>query len=784
MFFSTSTARRIGVCFAAAALVAVALCVPGDGDKRALASPAAQQPSHDMFANRDFWYADQYSNNAADLFPLDRTYSTAGATLEEGESAPCAPIGSSIWLAYSADRAGRVDLTVEGNGFDAIVAVYEWDLAGDFIPSPPGADLISLGCDEESSGQAAAISIALTPGREYVVQIGSRAAGGDVRVRATCAGCAPPNDNFDRQHNLYLDPWQPEANRTTNTTDATREPGEPSPCGDIGATVWYSLYSGTTADIELSTVGSDFDTVLAVYRLSPLHNYEWAADKLELVACEDDGAGAAAIELAFDPERGSDYFVQAGGADGAGGMLKLSARCKPVCPPYQDDFEHAEYWEPPFDGYVIPTDGATLQQGEPRPCGDIGKTVWYAVTARGDTRIALDTDGSDFDTALAVYEMVGFSPPPGSFDLIDCDAGGTARVEFDAIGNRTYWVQAGGVDGASGDLYVSADCVPAPCPPFHDSIAQPYYTSRPQGPEFWTEHFDVRGATTEPGEPLDCGGMTHTAWWVMDVYDSEPLTAVVFDTRDSDFNTAIAVYEAPLNGLGLPWGAPPAEFYDLLTPVACAGEDDPGRARAVFDAVPGNRYYVQIGASGGAPGQLAVEVSCDGPCPASNDTVAGAWYVYPPLAHVVDTSATTMEPREPAPCGNIGRTVWYGVDGNSWSGGSFTVSTAGSEFATVIAVYEVAPWSSPPGGAFEAITCVAGDNARFDVSAGSAYLIQIGGVESAGGALSVRIDCEAPGGCQQVYPVDAGAGVAASGGGAGVLPPDTGSGGYKPGARD
>ena len=763
-----------------AILVTVAagiLALAGDGRSGGPGSSALalQQTNFDQFEHRDFWYADRYSNNAIDLFPLDRTYSTAGATLEQGESAPCAPITSSIWIAYSADRAGRLDVAVAGSGFDATVTLYEWDLTGDLIPSPPGADLIPIACAEQASGAEATASMNIAPGREYLVQLGSRAGGGDVRVRATCAGCAPPNDNFQSQHYLYVDQWQPEARRTVDTTAATTEPGEQQPCGQIGATVWYSMYAGTPAEVEISTEGSNFDTTLAVYRLRPSSNYEWNLSNLELIACDDNGAGPASVRLQHDPERGGEYFVQAGGANGAKGSLVVSARCVPYCPPYNDNAASAEYWDVPIQGYQIPTQGATIEDGEPQPCGDVGHTVWFQITARGDTRIALNTAGSDFETSVAVYENASFSPPPGEFEVIDCDAGGAAAVEFAANGNQPYWVQIGGVDDASGMLVTNADCVPAPCPPYNDSIVQPAYFWRPYGSQFYTEFFDVRGATTEPGEPLDCGDMGRTTWWVIDTYEPLPVIPFAFDTRDSDFDTEIAVYEAPL--YGGEYGASP---FDSMTRIACASDGSGNRARATFDAQPNKRYYVQIGGRGGATGQLGVEISCNGPCPAENDMVGGALYAFAPFSHTIDTRATTTEPDEPLPCGNMGKTVWYRIDAGA--GAEFTISTAGSDFPTVIAAYETPPWTSPPGGSSgpSDVGCLVGDTLEYAGAAGSSYLIQVGGVDGASGSLQLSIDCEPADSCrQQVYPVDTGQGGIAGVPGGSVSGPDTGSGGHK-----
>jgi hypothetical protein len=71
---------------------------------------------------------------------------------------------------------------------------------------------------------------------------------------------------------------------------------------------------------------------------------------------------------------------------------------------------------------------------------------------------------------------------------------------------------------------------------------------------------------------------------------------------------------------------------------------------------------------------------------------------------------------------------------------------------------------------------------EFSGAANTSYLIQVGDAAAAGGLLSATVRCEGAG-CV-VYPDHGGQGGGgpASGGG-NVSPPDTGSGGYLPGAR-
>ena len=74
----------------------------------------------------------------------------------------------------------------------------------------------------------------------------------------------------------------------------------------FGRTIWYS-FVGTGGDVDLSSAGSGFDTVMGVYR----------ADGLEQVACVDDvwsgEEGSLEAELTLPTEESVEYLVQVGG---------------------------------------------------------------------------------------------------------------------------------------------------------------------------------------------------------------------------------------------------------------------------------------------------------------------------------------------------------------------------------------------------------------------------------------------------------------------------------------
>jgi hypothetical protein len=105
---------------------------------------------------------------------------------------------------------------------------------------------------------------------------------------------------------------------------STREDGEPAACGVIGsATSWYALLAEADGAISVDTVGSSFDTVVAIY--TDTGEGPGLFDGLRPVVCNDDAAATvktSAVE--FCGRAGTVYFVQVDGVGGAVGTVKLN----------------------------------------------------------------------------------------------------------------------------------------------------------------------------------------------------------------------------------------------------------------------------------------------------------------------------------------------------------------------------------------------------------------------------------------------------------------------------
>jgi hypothetical protein len=114
-----------------------------------------------------------------------------------------------------------------------------------------------------------------------------------------------------------------------NNTDSGTSSTEPTHGGVIGgASRWFGLRPEANAVLVVDTVGSQIDTVIAVYRGST--NYTdpftfWGS--LAAVASDDNGApDGVRSQVAFNARRDTNYMVAVDGVNGAQGVIVLNWR--------------------------------------------------------------------------------------------------------------------------------------------------------------------------------------------------------------------------------------------------------------------------------------------------------------------------------------------------------------------------------------------------------------------------------------------------------------------------
>ena len=102
---------------------------------------------------------------------------------------------------------------------------------------------------------------------------------------------APANDRFSDRSVLFSE----FTSITGSNEGAEKETDEPDHGGNPGgASVWYSWEPDVDGSVAITTDGSTFDTLLAVYTGSELSNLALADDD-----SEDNDSGAGTIKGAF-----------------------------------------------------------------------------------------------------------------------------------------------------------------------------------------------------------------------------------------------------------------------------------------------------------------------------------------------------------------------------------------------------------------------------------------------------------------------------------------------------
>ena len=110
---------------------------------------------------------------------------------------------------------------------------------------------------------------------------------------------------------------------------------------------------------------------------------------------------------------------------------------------------------------------ATKESGEPNHAGEVGgKSVWYSWTPQEGGPKTIDTQGSDFDTLLAVYS----GDAVNSLSLVasnNDDGGDQSTVSFTATAGNTYRIAVDGSNAESGNinLRLVSDDTTAPVAP-------------------------------------------------------------------------------------------------------------------------------------------------------------------------------------------------------------------------------------------------------------------------------------------------------------------------------
>ena len=385
---------------------------------------------------------------------------------------------------------------------------------------------------------------------------------------ARAAEGAPANDNAADATAVTAVP----VSFSTDTTNATTEPDEPSGwCGPTAKTVWWKVTLPAATDLAISTKGSDFDTVINLYRLED--------GTAQLVDCNDDDDWDLSSRLVTAAAAGDEYLVQIGGLFDEFGQLATSfSALEPL-----DNDNFADAYE--ITGLLTSTEasnaGATLESGERVPCDRYvaDRTVWFKWTAPATGLLSIWVQ----DRVVGAWTGTSL----GDLSSIGCSQYGWVD-EMAVVAGEDIWLQIGVNDllAPSGfSLFTSFE--EAALNPTNDNLADAETISAMSERHTGT----TRGATVESGEPL-CAGGRPTIWYRYTATEDGPL---VVSTAGSQIDTTVSVF----NG----------SSYADLNRLACNDEAAlTSTSRAGFVASAGETYLIQVGDWWGDLGGTQIEI--------------------------------------------------------------------------------------------------------------------------------------------------------------------------------
>lgn len=102
-----------------------------------------------------------------------------------------------------------------------------------------------------------------------------------------------------------------------NSQGATKESGEPKTFPGVGSSVWLTWIAPVSGVATFGTMGSSFDTALAVYTGTSLGS-------LVQVATDDDSGGFSSSLVSFNAQAGTAYQIYVGSRGNDGGIILLS----------------------------------------------------------------------------------------------------------------------------------------------------------------------------------------------------------------------------------------------------------------------------------------------------------------------------------------------------------------------------------------------------------------------------------------------------------------------------
>ncbi len=243
----------------------------------------------------------------------DQTGCTDAATPTPYATATCGSSSASndVWFRFTPMCSGNAIFDTFGSGFDTVLSVHS--------QPPNAANAFQLACNDDASFQppnnrASLVTFDFTGGEDYYIRVGGfQAASGQFTLRHLFTYPSTPD-------NCANAPSVAPGSTFFHTCTATGSSNLPINCGAGNATndVWFKYVATQSGSTRISTCGSLFDTVLAVYQ-SPGCPFAGSP----ALACNDDITSVCDVpssnfwvsSVTINAVQGQTYYIRVGGYD-------------------------------------------------------------------------------------------------------------------------------------------------------------------------------------------------------------------------------------------------------------------------------------------------------------------------------------------------------------------------------------------------------------------------------------------------------------------------------------
>ncbi len=328
--------------------------------------------------------------------------------------------------------------------------------SGTVASSPSGISCGSTCSASFSSGQVVTLTASASSGSTFAGWSSSCSGASEtatvtMMASATCIATftgstsgTPSNDAFASATEIVGS----SGSTTGSNVSATKETGESSHAGNSGGkSVWWTWTPTSGGSSTITTIGSSFDTLLAVYTGS-------GVSAVTAVASNDDTSSSLQSSVTFTATAGTTYRIAVDGYAGASGSIVLTwSQSVTTSAPANDSFSSAIALTSSSGTTTGSNASATKETGEPSHAGNSGgASVWWKITPTATGQVTVSTAGSNFDTLLAVYigSAVGSLTSIASND----DTGATLQssVSFTGTAGTTYYIAVDGYSGSTGSI--------------------------------------------------------------------------------------------------------------------------------------------------------------------------------------------------------------------------------------------------------------------------------------------------------------------------------------------